>query len=89
MGRPSWVRQFTRAERTGAYLRVIEEGDVAAGDPVAVEHRPERGADATVTVTESFRAFHGDQELMRRILALPGHSARWDEVAERVLRSSA
>jgi MOSC domain-containing protein YiiM len=25
----------------------------------------------------------------RRILALPGHSARWDKVAERVLRGSA
>ena len=87
MDRPGWVKQFTQAERTGAYLRVLEEGDVAAGDPAVVEHRPERGAG--VTVTESFRAFHGDQDLMRRILALPSRSARWDEVAERVLRSSA
>jgi MOSC domain-containing protein YiiM len=87
MGRPGWVKQFTRAERIGAYVRVLEEGDVAAGDPIVVEHRPER--DGGVTVTESFRAFHGDRALMRRILAIPGHSARWDKVAERVLRDSA
>jgi MOSC domain-containing protein YiiM len=87
MGRPSWVSRFTEAERTGAYLRVLEEGDVATGDPAVIEHRPERGAG--VTVTESFRAFHGDKDLMRRILALAGHSARWDKVAERVLRGFA
>jgi MOSC domain-containing protein YiiM len=87
MDRPGWVGRFTRAERTGAYLRVLEEGDVAAGDPTVIEHRPERGT--SVTVTEAFRAFHGDQDLMRRILALPGHSARWDKVGERVLRGPA
>lgn len=85
MGLPGWVRRFTLAERTGAHLRVLEEGDVAAGDPVTVEHRPAQ----SVTVTESFRAYHGDQDLLRRILALPGHGAKWDTVAERVLRSSA
>ncbi|HEU5157618.1 MAG TPA: MOSC domain-containing protein [Streptosporangiaceae bacterium] len=85
MDRPGWVKRFTEAERTGAYLRVLEEGEVGPGDPIVIEHRPERG----VTVTESFRAYHGDQELMRRILAIPGHSASWDEAAERVLRGSA
>lgn len=79
-----WVARFTRAERTGAYLRVLEEGDIAAGDPIVVERRPARGSG--VTVTESFRAFHGDRDLMRRILAIPGHSATWDKIAERVLR---
>jgi MOSC domain-containing protein YiiM len=85
MGIRGWVREFTRAERTGAYLRVIEEGDVAAGDPVTVEHRPAR----SVTVTESFRAFHGDRDLLRRVLAVPGHAPKWDAVADRVLRSTA
>ncbi|HEY7260229.1 MAG TPA: MOSC domain-containing protein [Streptosporangiaceae bacterium] len=82
---PGWVKWFTEVERTGAYLRVLEEGEVAAGDPATVEHRP---ADS-VTIVESFRAFHGDRALMRRILALPGHAADWDEIAERVLRDSA
>jgi MOSC domain-containing protein YiiM len=85
MGRAGWVKRFTQAERTGAYLRVLEEGDVAAGDPVTVERTPVAG----VTVAESFRAYHGDRRLMRRILAIPDHSAKWDAIAERVLRDSA
>lgn len=85
MGRPGWVKRFTRAERTGAYLRVLAEGDVAAGDPVTIEHRPADG----VTVTEAFRGNHGDRDVLRRILAIPGHSPKWDDVAARVLRTSA
>lgn len=80
-----WVKWFTQAERTGAYLRVREEGEVAAGDPVTIEHRPAE----SVTVAESFRAWHGDQDLLRRILAVPGHAAAWDEHAEHRLRPSA
>jgi MOSC domain-containing protein YiiM len=85
MNEPGWVKRFTAAERTGAYFRVLEEGDAAAGDPVTVEYRPA----ASATVTEAFRAYHGDRELMRRILRLPGHAPEWDAVAERVLRNSA
>jgi MOSC domain-containing protein YiiM len=85
MGRSGWVKRFTQAERTGAYLCVLAEGDVAAGDPVTVEHRPAHG----VTVTESFRGYHGDRDVLRRILAIPGHSAKWDDIAARVPRASA
>jgi MOSC domain-containing protein YiiM len=84
MGRPGWIKRFTEVGRTGAYLRVLEEGDVGVGDPIVVERRPER----SVTVAESFRAFHGDQDAMRRILALPGHATKWDKIAERVLKDS-
>jgi MOSC domain-containing protein YiiM len=73
------------AEWAGRLLRVVEEGEVAAGDPVVVEHRPEDG----VTVTESFRAYHGDQDLMRRLLQVPGLGEMWGPMAERVLRRPA
>lgn len=39
-----WVRRFRDAGRVGAYLRVVERGQVAAGDPVVVER--EAPADA-------------------------------------------
>ncbi|WP_344968711.1 MOSC domain-containing protein [Streptosporangium fragile] len=81
MGERAWVRRFTQAGRVGAYLRVVEQGEVGAGDTVEIVSRPE----GSVTVTESFRAYHGDRALLRRILAHPGHSAEWDRVAERVL----
>jgi len=78
---PRWAKRFTEARRPGAYLRVLELGELGVGDEVEVVHRPA----ASVTVAESFLAYHGDEELLRRILALPGHDERWDKVAERVL----
>lgn len=82
LGEPGWLKRFTQAGRPGAYLRVVERGHLGVGDPVEVVSRPE-----SVTVAESFRAYHGDKELMRRILAFPGHTSTWDRAAERVLRT--
>lgn len=84
MDEPGWVRRFTNAGRPGAYLKVVEAGDLGVGDGVRVLHRPRDG----VTVAEAFRAFHGDKELMRRVLAVPERAAFWDDVATRVLGGS-
>ncbi|MFG3439978.1 MOSC domain-containing protein [Nonomuraea sp. NPDC047897] len=81
MDEPGWVRRFTEAGRTGAYLRVVEPGELGAGDEVRVDRRPGDG----VSVAESFRAYHGDKALLRRILELPGHADKWDTVAARFL----
>ncbi|WP_188196467.1 MOSC domain-containing protein [Nonomuraea sp. SYSU D8015] len=81
MDRPGWVKRFTGAARPGAYLRVVELGELGAGDEVEIVSRPEAG----VTVADWFRARHGDRDALRRILAVPGHDRRWDEMAEKVL----
>lgn len=46
-----WVRRFTEAGRVGAYLRVVQGGDVTAGDRVVVDPAPR---DAP-TVADVFR----------------------------------
>ena len=51
-GVPQLVRRFTAHGATGAYLRVLETGDVGAGDAVEVVSRPDHG----VTVGLLFRA---------------------------------
>ncbi|GGO07406.1 sulfurase [Microbispora rosea subsp. aerata] len=76
-----WVKRFTEAERPGAYFRVVELGELGAGDEIEVLYRPSDG----VTIAESFRAYHGDAELLLRILDIPGRSDKWDKVAKRVL----
>ncbi|MEU8248471.1 MOSC domain-containing protein [Nonomuraea sp. NPDC048916] len=81
MDETGWIKRFTQAGRPGAYLRVVELGELGVGDAVEIVSRP---ADS-VTVAESFQAYHGDKELMRRILAIPSHAAGWDKVAVRVL----
>lgn len=50
---PRWVRRFTEANRTGAYLRVVERGELGAGDAVELVHRPSHG----VTVADWFGAW--------------------------------
>ncbi len=36
----AWVRRFAERGKPGPYLRVIEEGEVQAGDELVVVHRP-------------------------------------------------
>ncbi|WP_043640575.1 MOSC domain-containing protein [Nonomuraea candida] len=81
MDEPGWLKRFTAAGRPGAYLRVVEPGELGPGDEVEVVSRPEAG----VSVADWFLARHGDRDALRRILAVPGHDATWDELAERAL----
>ncbi|MBS2537074.1 MOSC domain-containing protein [Catenulispora sp. NF23] len=60
------TRRFEQALRPGAYLRVVTEGDVGAGDPVEVLSRPEHG----FTVTDASRIFHRDRAEAERLLAV-------------------
>ncbi|TMR18562.1 MOSC domain-containing protein [Nonomuraea turkmeniaca] len=71
MDEPGWVKRFTGAARPGAYLRVAELGELGAGDEVEIVSRPGIG----VTVADWFRARHGDKDVLRRILAVPGHDS--------------
>jgi MOSC domain-containing protein YiiM len=52
----------------GPYLRVLEEGELAAGDPIEVVHRPGHG----VSVTMMFRAVTTQPELLPRLLQVEG-----------------
>jgi MOSC domain-containing protein YiiM len=81
LGEPHWVKRFAAAGRPGAYLRVLDEGTVSAGDPAEVLDRPAE----RVTLAESMRAFYGDQDLMRRLLRVPGRGEKWDEIGQQVL----
>ena len=60
---PGWLERFIEARRPGAYLRVIEEGSIRAGDPIEVVFRPEHD----VTVALTFRAFTTEPELLPRL----------------------
>lgn len=63
--RDGWVKRFTEAALPGAFLRVIARGDIRAGDPVDITHRP----DHEVTVALVFRAMTLEPELLPRLLA--------------------
>ncbi|MGY1429226.1 MOSC domain-containing protein [Streptomyces sp. MN12] len=65
LGEKRWVKRFTEKAAPGAYLRVVEPGEIRAGDPVEIVHRPGHG----VTVALQFRAVTTERELLPRLLA--------------------
>jgi MOSC domain-containing protein YiiM len=74
MGEPRFVKRFALARRPGAYLRIVREGSLAAGDAVEVLSRPEHA----VTVALVNEALLFDSALAPRLAP-----AR-DALAERV-----
>jgi MOSC domain-containing protein YiiM len=79
MGDGRFPQRFARAARPGAYLRIIEHGDVAAGDAVDVEVRPAH----EVTVALVARAYHDDHSLAATLLTAPALGGGWPEWARR------
>ncbi|MFE1313551.1 MOSC domain-containing protein [Streptomyces sp. NPDC058755] len=64
LGERGWVKRFTQKGATGAYLRVIEPGEIRAGDPIEIVHRP----DHAVTAAMQFRAVTTERELLPQLL---------------------
>jgi len=83
MGDPAWVRRFHRARRPGAYARVLAQGTVEAGEPVA--YIPFAGQ--RVTVGELMN-FDGEREVpaafMGRVLETPVHHKLRSEFSARL-----
>ncbi|WP_328780915.1 MOSC domain-containing protein [Streptomyces canus] len=65
MDEKRWVKRFTQRGAPGAYLRVIQPGEIRTGDPVEIVHRP----DHDVTVALAFRAMTTERPLQPRLLA--------------------
>ena len=63
-----WVRRFTEQARPGPYLRVVQEGELQAGDDLTVVHQPGHG----VTVSTLFRAMTTERSLLPELLRVDG-----------------
>jgi MOSC domain-containing protein YiiM len=75
-GDPAMVKRFAEASRPGAYLRIVTEGELGAGDAVEVRRRD--GQDVTVELVS--RAILLDETLLEQAAAaaaLPAELARW------------
>ena len=69
----SFVRHFTEALRPGAYLRIVVEGLVGAGDAIRVVERPDDG----VSIRDVFRIYTRDRQEAGRLLAVLRMSESW------------
>jgi len=77
-------RRFTQALRPGAYLRLLVEGDVGAGDEIQVIERP----DHDLTIRDVLRIYAFDRQEVGRLLAIHGMSESWRSWAERYLQET-
>ena len=62
MQEPHWVKRFHQGGCPGAYLKVLRDGTIGAGDPIEIVGRP----DHEVTIAEMFGA--QDPAKLRRML---------------------
>jgi len=77
-GDPYFVRTFAEADRPGAYLSIVQEGDIGAGDEIEVIHRPSHD----VTMRLMHRALLQDHELLPDLLKAPELMPEWREFAQ-------
>ena len=78
MGDPRFGKRFTAAKRPGAYLRIVEEGELGAGDAVDVVRRPEHD----VTMRLMMEAALLDHDRLPELLAAPELIAEWRDWIE-------
>jgi len=79
MGDSRFGRRFLAAGRPGAYLRIVEEGEVGAGDAVEVVRRP----DHDVTMRLMMHAALVDKERLPELrAAAPFLTEEWREYVE-------
>jgi MOSC domain-containing protein YiiM len=84
MGDARFPKRFLASGRPGFYLRVLEEGEVGAGDAM---ERIRVGPEA-MTVQEVSRLLHferGDLARVERVLAVPALSPDWRRSFEEIL----
>ena len=83
MGIPGFDRTFLRANRSGFYVRVLEEGDVGAGDSIVQISRDPIG----MTVADVNAALYLDKQRFQaeRALAIEALSPGWKRSFEKLL----
>jgi MOSC domain-containing protein YiiM len=75
-GDPMMVKMFAHAGRPGAYLRILTEGELQAGDVVDITHRPSHG----VTIAQVSHAVLLDDSGLEEAASapeLPDSLSRW------------
>jgi MOSC domain-containing protein YiiM len=81
-GRPDMVKRFLASRRTGFYFRVLQEGEVGAGDTLELVSRD----DNNITVADITQLYVGKQdnlELLHRAAQLEALPKSWRDYFQR------
>lgn len=79
IGRPDWVRLTLRENRTGFYMRLLETGQVRAGDAWILERR--LNPDGSIPALNRALFLEFDPDFTRRIVEMEGLANWWKEQA--------
>ncbi len=85
-GRDDILKRFLQSKLTGFYFAILEEGEVAAGDPIRLLHRDEH----QVKVNDITRLYHEDKhnvKLLQRVVEVEALPEEWrDYLLKRLVR---
>lgn len=88
-GRDDILKRFFRSGFSGFYCAVLQEGEVAAGDPVSLLHRDEHAV-SVLDIVRLEREDYYDVDLLRRAVAVDALPQDWrDRFLERLSNFSA
>ncbi len=73
--RPTLIKDFTDARKSGAYLRIIQEGEISADDEISVIKKPEHG----VSIRDIFDAKAGERAKINQLKTVPELSDKYKE----------
>lgn len=77
-GRDDMIKRFLASRRSGFYFRVLQEGEVGAGDEIVQVHHDEN----RVSISDAMRIYMkeaGSKELIERALRVQYLAASWRE----------
>ncbi len=73
--RPTLIKDFTDARKSGAYLRIIQEGEISADDEITVIKKPEHG----VSIRDIFDAKAGERAKINQLRTVHELSDKYKE----------
>ena len=76
--RPDIVKRFLQSGRSGFYLAVVKEGEVAASDSIELLKQDEHGV-TVADIVSLYRSDANNQETLRRVSELPSLPNSWRE----------
>ena len=79
--RPTLIKEFMAAGHPGAYLRIIQEGEIGVGDSIEVIHLPKHA----ITIADLYAAKNGERSKIQEISMVSELSIKYQEWAKALL----
>ena len=80
----SFPKKFTQALRPGPYFRIVQEGELSAGNAITIVEKPNHD----LTLRDVFRIYTKNHDEAERILAVEQMSSDWKRWAENMVKKN-